>query len=105
MPLYTPRSPVSSVAFIALPCLSTPPPHPPTHPPTHRAQELEADVEAVEKGVVKEARVIEEDLEKGLLSFGRGFTVLEQDISEELAAELKQAKRALEKVCGVLVRV
>lgn len=43
--------------------------------------------------------MIEEDLEKGLLSFGRGFTVLEEEVSEELAAELKQAKRALEKVC------
>jgi hypothetical protein len=62
------------------------------------SQELEEGAEAVEQGVVKEARVIEEDLEKGLLSFGRGFTVLEDEVSQELAAELKQAKRALEKV-------
>lgn len=47
---------------------------------------------------MNEARVIEQDLEKGLLSFGRGFTVLEDEISEEFAAEIKQAKSALEKV-------
>lgn len=69
------------------------------HPPAKSLiQELEEGAEAVEQGVVKEAQVIEEDLEKGLLSFGRGFTVLEDEVSQELAAELKQAKRALEKV-------
>jgi len=42
--------------------------------------------------------VIEKDLEDGLRSFGRGFTVLEQDLSEELATELAQAEKVLAKV-------
>lgn len=42
--------------------------------------------------------MIEKDLEDGLRSFGRGFTVLEQDLSEELATELAQAEKVLAKV-------
>jgi hypothetical protein len=77
-------------------------------------QTLEADVTALEKGVAKEARVIEQDLEQGLTSFGRGFTVLEEEVGKELtreqkqlrkeiAAEVAQAERVLTKVggCGV----
>jgi hypothetical protein len=64
---------------------------------------------AVKAGVVQEAGVIEQDLEEGLISFGRGFTVLEEEVGQELtrereeirkeiAAEVAQAERVLTKV-------
>jgi hypothetical protein len=55
---------------------------------------LEEDALKVEKGV-------EQDLEEGLQSFGRGFTVLEDEVKQlplALREELRQAERVLEKV-------
>ena len=76
------------------------------------SQELEQGATAIEKGVEQEAVIIEKDLELGLRSFGRGFTVLEQEVEEglsreqkllrkELAAELAQAEKVLAKVSGL----
>lgn len=66
---------------------------------------MEEGATAIEKTVEQEAVVIEQDLR----SFGRGFTVLEQEVEEELtreqrqlrkeiAAELAQAEKVLAKV-------
>ena len=38
------------------------------------SQEIEIGAESLEQGLEKEAVVLEQDLEKGLTSFGRGFT-------------------------------
>jgi hypothetical protein len=72
-------------------------------------QEIEDEAGVLEKGIEKEAVVLEQDLEQGLRSFGKGFTVLEQRLEKELTteekalqkeiqAELKAAEKLLEKV-------
>jgi hypothetical protein len=68
-------------------------------------QELGEDALKVEKDVEREALEIEQDLAEDLQSFGRGFTVLEDEVKQLPAAlreELKQAERVLEKVSSVL---
>jgi hypothetical protein len=52
----------------------------------------------LERGIERGAVIVENDLEGALTSFGRGFTVLEGELSQEVTAELKQAAKALAKV-------
>eukprot|EP01023_Acetabularia_acetabulum_P067141 TRINITY_DN9197_c0_g1_i1.p1 TRINITY_DN9197_c0_g1~~TRINITY_DN9197_c0_g1_i1.p1 ORF type:complete len:424 (-),score=61.91 TRINITY_DN9197_c0_g1_i1:430-1701(-) len=84
---------------------NTCPPHP---PPKSIVQELEDDVikveKATQKAAVKEAQEIEYVLDEDLMSFGRGFTVIEGRLSRALYKEemelekgFEQAKKMIQK--------
>ncbi|KAF8070966.1 VDE1 [Scenedesmus sp. PABB004] len=88
-------------------------PHP---PPKSLIETIEGEAVQLERGIAKEAAVLEGDVEGGLRSFGKGFTVLERRLealegtlerelsaeeaalAREAAAELRTAQKLLDKV-------
>eukprot|EP00884_Botryococcus_braunii_P012424 jgi/Botrbrau1/21182/Bobra.0061s0073.1 len=84
-------------------------PHPPPVPLIQKVErgagkvvevvekEAEGDLSALRNFVAKEARQIESELERDLLSFGKGFTVIEKDLLEVLQGEGKSLPQVLVK--------